>query len=97
MQKYGNDPMFKELLMEFSALMGNHFTDVADKKQKEEEEKMKDDPVMKTINEDPQVKAILAEPKVQKVIHTMQQQGGMDFHAVARQDPELGQKLMILI
>ena len=64
MQKYGNDPKFVELLKEFSALMGNHFTDVGEKQQKEEEEKMKDDPVMKTINEDPEVKAILAEPKV---------------------------------
>ena len=27
----------------------------------------------------------------------MQQQGGLDFHAVAKQDPELGQKLMTLI
>ena len=53
MQKYGNDPKFKELLMEFSALMGNHFTDTAEKQKKEEEAKMKDDPVMKTINEDP--------------------------------------------
>lgn len=68
MQKYGNDPKFKELLMEFSGLMGNHFTDVADKQKKEEEEKMKNDPVMQTINNDPQVKAILEEPKVQKVI-----------------------------
>ena len=68
MQKYGNDPKCKELLMEFSALMGNHFTDVGEKQQKAEEEKMKNDPVMKTINEDEQVKAILAEPKVQKII-----------------------------
>ena len=71
MQKYGNDPKFKELLMEFSALMGNHFTDTAEKQKKIEEEKMKNDPVMKTINEDPQVKAILADPKVAKVIQTM--------------------------
>ena len=68
MQKYGNDPLFKELLMEFSGLMGNHFTDVADKKKEEEEKKMADDPVMKIINEDPQVKAILEDPKVQKTI-----------------------------
>ena len=27
----------------------------------------------------------------------MQQTGGMDFHEVARQDPELAQKLMVLI
>jgi len=30
MQKYGNNPEFKELLMEFSALMGGHFNSVAD-------------------------------------------------------------------
>jgi hypothetical protein len=30
MQKYGHNPAFKELMMEFSAFMGNHFTDVAD-------------------------------------------------------------------
>ena len=57
--------------MEFSSLMGNHFNDTAEKKQKEEEAKMQNDPVMKTINEDPQVKAILADPKVAKVIQTM--------------------------
>ena len=37
MQKHGNNPAFKELLLEFSALMGNHFTDVG--KQQEEEKK----------------------------------------------------------
>jgi len=39
MQKYGNDPKFKELLLEFSALMGNHFEDVGEKEKKAEEEK----------------------------------------------------------
>ena len=48
--------------------MGNHFTEGGAKQKKAEEEKMKNDPVMKTINEDEQVKAILAEPKVQKII-----------------------------
>jgi len=46
MQKYGQNPQFKELLMEFSALCGNHFNDLADKKKKEEEKKVQDDPVM---------------------------------------------------
>ena len=46
MQKYGNNPEFKELLLEFSALTGNHFNEIADRKKKEEEKKMQDDPVM---------------------------------------------------
>lgn len=48
MQKYGKDPQFREILLEFSSLMGTHFNEVAEEKAKEEEEKMKD-PVMQTI------------------------------------------------
>ena len=36
--KYGQNPKFRELMQEFSGLMGSHFTEVADKKKKEEEE-----------------------------------------------------------
>ena len=36
--KYGQNPEFRELMQEFSGLMGSHFTEVADKKKKEEEE-----------------------------------------------------------
>ena len=56
MQKYGNNPEFRELMQEFSLLMGNHFEDIADKKKKEEEEQkkaqeeeMKKDPVYNII------------------------------------------------
>lgn len=41
MQKYGGNPQFRELMMEFSAFMGEHFETVADKKKREEEEKAK--------------------------------------------------------
>lgn len=68
MQKYGNNPQFKEILVEFSALCGNHFTNLADEKKKEEEKKAQDDPVMKIINTDPQVKEILEDPKVQAIL-----------------------------
>jgi hypothetical protein len=40
MQKYGNNPEFKELLLEFSALCGNHFNKIAEEKKAEEEKKM---------------------------------------------------------
>ena len=57
--------------MEFSALCGNHFNDLADTKRKEEEKKMENDPVMQTIKTDPEVKAVLEDPKVQQVIHQL--------------------------
>ena len=69
MQKYGHNPEFKELLLEFSSLCGKHFNKIAYEKKAEEEKKMQDDPVMKTIQTDPEVKAILEDPKVMKVIH----------------------------
>ena len=53
MQKYGNNPEFKELLMEFSAMMGTHFNDLADTKKAEEEKKLENDPAMIAIKTDP--------------------------------------------
>ena len=64
LKKYGDNPNFKELIKEWSELMGHHFHDIGEKKmkadeeerkkkQKEEEEKLKDDPAMKAINTDP--------------------------------------------
>ena len=37
MQKYGSNPEFKDLMTEFSKLMGTHFDDIAEKKKQEEE------------------------------------------------------------
>lgn len=53
MKKYGGNPEFRTLLEEFSKLMGSHFEAIGDKKAKEEEEKLQNDPVMQTINTDP--------------------------------------------
>ena len=60
MQKYGSNVKFREFLLEFSGLMGQHFDDVADKKTTEEEERkrkeeemMNNDPVYKVIQTDP--------------------------------------------
>lgn len=39
MEKYGNNPEFREIMEEFSTFMGSHFESVADTKAKENEEK----------------------------------------------------------
>ena len=56
MAKYGQNPEFREIMLEFSKLMGGHFEEVAEdkkkeeeKKQKELEEQMKNDPVHQVI------------------------------------------------
>ena len=53
MKKYGSNPEFKEMLTEFSKMMGSHFDELAESKKKEEEEKVMNDPVMKVIENDP--------------------------------------------
>ena len=97
MKKYGGNPEFREIMEEFSKLMGTHFEDVADKKAKEEEEKKNSDPVMKIIETDEQVKAILADPAVQKILEHLRFKGGLDLYEVMRKNPELGKKLQFLI
>lgn len=37
MEKYGGNPEFREIMMEFSSFMGTHFETVADKKKEEAE------------------------------------------------------------
>ena len=39
MEKYGNSPDFRELMQEFSEVMGQHFTGLADKKAEEDKKK----------------------------------------------------------
>lgn len=104
MQKYGQSGKFREFLLEFSGMMGNHFESVAEKekkaaeeKKRQEEEMMKNDPIYNIIQNDPQVKDALADPKVQAVLAKLQQQGGLDFHEVAKSDQQTANKLMLLI
>ena len=94
MQKYGGNPEFRELMMEFSAFMGEHFESVADIKKREaeevakkvaeerkkEEEEMKKDPVYQTIESDPKVKEFLADPEVVEILNHLRFQGGLDLH-----------------
>jgi DNA-nicking Smr family endonuclease len=101
MQKYGHNPAFKELMMEFSSFMGDHFNDVADKKAEEEEvkrkeeeqkrqkemEEIKKDPVFNIIETDPYVKECLDDPEVKKILEHLRFQGGLDLHDVMREKP----------
>ena len=93
MKKYGGNPQFREIMEDFSKLMGNHFEDVADKKKREAEEaekkrqeEMKNDPVMQIIETDPKVKEILADPKIQKILEHLRFTGALDLYDVMRKD-----------
>ncbi len=80
MQKYGSNPEFRELMMEFSKLMGTHFEDIAEKKKVDEEEKIKNDPVTKIIETDEQVKSILMDTKVQNILERLRMGEPLDLY-----------------
>ena len=111
MKKYGHIPEFRQIMEDFSGLMGKHFDDVADKKKREAEEQeqkrqeeelrrqeeLKNDPVMQTIESDPRVKEILADQKVQKVLEHLRFQGALDLYDLMKKDVETSKKLQYLI
>jgi len=93
MKKYGHVPEFKQIMEDFSGLMGKHFDDVADKKKREAEEEerkrqeaIKNDPVAQIIENDARVKEILADQKVQKVLEHLRFEGALDLFELMRKD-----------
>mmetsp|Transcript_2616 Transcript_2616/g.4380 ORF Transcript_2616/g.4380 Transcript_2616/m.4380 type:complete len:109 (-) Transcript_2616:117-443(-) len=94
MEKYGNNPEFREIMVEFSKLMGEHFEGVAEKKKKEEEEQrkkeeeqLKSDPVYNIIQSDDRVKEFIADPEVKEVLDHLRYKGGLDLQEVMRDKP----------
>lgn len=59
--------------------------------------KTQEEVIQEIIQNDPQVRAALQDPKVQAFIEYLQKNGGADFREIFRRDPELGQKLAVLI
>eukprot|EP00349_Pseudokeronopsis_sp_Brazil_P000521 CAMPEP_0202965188 /NCGR_PEP_ID=MMETSP1396-20130829/9252_1 /ASSEMBLY_ACC=CAM_ASM_000872 /TAXON_ID= /ORGANISM="Pseudokeronopsis sp., Strain Brazil" /LENGTH=46 /DNA_ID= /DNA_START= /DNA_END= /DNA_ORIENTATION= len=45
MKQYQDSVEFREFLIEFSSLMGSQFESIADKKKREDEEAIKNDPI----------------------------------------------------
>lgn len=55
------------------------------------------DPVLAKKLENPTVKALLQEPKIQNFLASLHRGPPLDFHALMRQDPELGMKIRFLL
>jgi hypothetical protein len=93
MQKYGNNPEFRELLIEFSTIMGQHFEVMGEKSasQTTQETGITNQP------RDPKAEELLNDPKVKSLIMYMQKNPKLDFQRVVQQDPELSLKIKYLI
>ena len=76
MRKYGNNPEFQELLLEFSKIMGSHFEIMAQKAATEEQQKNN----APALPKDPKAEEYLMDPKVRSVVQFLQQNPKIDFN-----------------
>lgn len=104
MKKYGDVPEMREFLQAFMKLMGDHFTALADKQEKEGKksappevvltpEQKKAQEVADKAMADPEVRAIVAEPAIQKLLGEMQAGKPFELEAEARKNPDIVRKL----
>ena len=105
MKKYGDVPEMREFLQAFMKLMGDHFTELADKQEKEQKEKLRQAEAMLTPEErkskevaekamqDPEVRTIVQDPKIQALLQNMQSGKSFELERAAREDPDVVRKL----
>ncbi len=75
MERFGGNPEFRELLLEFSKIMGSHFDVMGKQAAKKEAEEA----AAKQPPRDPKAEAILQDPKVQYLIQCLQKNPKLDF------------------
>eukprot|EP01016_Furgasonia_blochmanni_P053983 TRINITY_DN8823_c0_g2_i2.p1 TRINITY_DN8823_c0_g2~~TRINITY_DN8823_c0_g2_i2.p1 ORF type:complete len:159 (-),score=18.98 TRINITY_DN8823_c0_g2_i2:91-567(-) len=97
MAKYGSNPEFVELLNAFSMMMGDHFTSLSNKDEQNKQGAKPNTAIPSHPSQDPIVQEILRDQKVVAFVKHMEQNPQVDFYEVRRRDPELADKLKILI
>ena len=85
LKKYGNNPEFSTFIKEFSALMGDHFNNLAK------------NPMQGNPNyTNPEVQEIINDPKIKPILERLQKEGKIDMNEIMR-DPYVSAKFKILI
>ena len=85
MRKYGHIPEFATFIKEFSALMGEHFNNLA-----------MNVPGSNPNMSNPEVQAILNDPKISPILMRLQKEGKIDVDELNR-DPYVASKIKVLI
>ena len=85
LKKYGNNPEFSNFIKDFSALMGDHFNNLA-------KNPMQGNPNYST----PEVQEIVNDPKIKPILERLQKEGKIDMNEIMR-DPYVAAKFKILI
>ena len=85
LKKYGNNPEFSNFIKEFSALMGDHFNNLAK------------NPLQGNPNyTNPEVQEIINDPKIKPILERLQKEGKIDMNEIMR-DPYVSAKFKVLI
>ena len=85
LKKYGNNPEFSNFIKEFSALMGDHFNNLAK------------NPLQGNPNyTNPEVQEIMNDPKIKPILERLQKEGKIDMNEIMR-DPYVSAKFKVLI
>ena len=85
LKKYGNNPEFSNFIKDFSALMGDHFNNLAK------------NPIQGNPNySTPEVQEIVNDPKIKPILERLQKEGKIDMNEIMR-DPYVAAKFKILI
>ena len=85
LKKYGNNPEFSNFIKEFSALMGDHFNNLAK------------NPLQGNPNyTNPEVQEIINDPKIKPILDRLQKEGKIDMNEIMR-DPYVSAKFKVLI
>ena len=85
LKKYGNNPEFSNFIKEFSALMGDHFNNLA-------KNTMAGNPNYNT----PEVQEIINDPKIKPILERLQKEGRIDMNEIQR-DPYIASRFRVLI
>ena len=85
LKKYGNNPEFSNFIKEFSALMGDHFNNLA-------KNPMAGNPNYNT----PEVQEIVNDPKIKPILERLQKEGRIDMNEIQR-DPYIASRFKVLI
>ena len=85
LKKYGNNPEFSNFIKEFSALMGDHFNNLA-------KNPMSGNPNYNT----PEVQEIVNDPKIKPILERLQKEGRLDMNEIQR-DPYVASRFRVLI
>ena len=85
LKKYGNNPEFSNFIKDFSALMGDHFNNLAK------------NPLQGNPNYTaPEVQEIINDPKIKPILERLQKEGKIDMNEIMR-DPYVSSKFKVLI